>query len=805
MCLSMFCSFRSVYIPKEGEVYARYMHVRVREQDSLPNSPPIHPLLSGRDEVDAFPSAKEMGGMFSRICGGTHEGHHPGNPVSCFNFYASRSNPRSYGPPIPNSLEYPFSKSCLPGKAPILEHVKVLLCDQDSLTSGGTFLPFVDQTLLRCSHQRQVSSTTSPKVTSLVYGRSSTEEVKAFLAAFNSVVAANKEPPAGFLPNTLYSFDVERVSTRPATPFKVVVGDDEQNPKLCYAKASMPARVHLGFHEERFEIIFPWEHGVISSTYHGDYVLRVPATPLPDLWHGLFGKLQGFGIGIGLSQDVTALSEFVCAYYTFSSASGPIRLRTLDLSVLLALAGYNSPKTCISVLNFTFTGGVVQKDWRIRCGLGRWASTDPLPKALSLYLQSEAIGVLNTAHIALVVVLLHWFVTPGIAAVVSKKEPAKFLGWFWRFMVAVLEGASLPSQASFAAGVDRVADPRALISEVCYSEDHPPTFSVEELASFIPPWRNVTGGGCPSDQMAFDHIAATLWPALKRKEVPSHLRWESTLHVFASFLVGRAPPAASPGVMPGAGCGVDRGAIDIPELMISTTPPSASVRAVYRRYKATLPESHPLRRLTLPQVVLLYVWRHPEQAIMLFRRSSINCASPPFLEEYPLIRPLITALCGGLDDLPVPDFYQRLVEARRVRQDIRSVDFLQNAVGRIVSGEKRKLLTSLAGARKRLKRRGVALPPPPPIPATRGPPVWVAAEAPETSHAGEEVVRPSVRVSSAAADEVGEVSVQEAGMSAPVASVNPPERRRVRFRSPSPAGSLGPDVLLVETPDWDDL
>ena len=449
---------RSTYIPNEGEVYARYMHSNVRQRDAESASPRPHPLLFSLDEVAPFPSSKEMSKMFGRICGQKHPGHSPHNPVTCFNFYASKCNPASYGPPIPHTLEYPFSKSCLPGKAPILEHVKVLLCEQDSLEAGGTFLPCLDKTLARCSMQRQVSRDTSPKVTTLVFGRSTAEEVQQFIATFNAKIAASEAPPVGFLPNALYSLDVESVSTTPGAPFRITTGGDRANPRLVHSKQSMPARIHLGFHDERFDIVIPWTHSPISRTYNAEYSLDLPAGPLPDYWHSLLSKLRGFGIGIGLPEDVMALTGFISAHYTFYSAKGPIQLKTLDLLVLLALAGYNGPKTCISVLNFVFTGGVVQKDWRIRCGLGRWSSTDPLPSALSLYLQSEAIGILNTAHVTLASILLHWFVTPRIAAVVSKKEPAKFLSWYWRFMVAILNGASLPNR--FLAGVDRVGAPR---------------------------------------------------------------------------------------------------------------------------------------------------------------------------------------------------------------------------------------------------------------------------------------------------------------------------------------------------------
>jgi hypothetical protein len=110
----------------------------------------------------------------------------------------------------------------------------------------------------------------------------------------------------------------------------------------------------------------------------------------------------------GTSPSSTALSLIV---FKFKNVAGPLTIHTLDLLVLLALAEYNSPKTSITALNFFFTGGIIQKQWEIRRGMGHWSSASAFPHCLNLYLQSEAIGVLNTALVALMCILVHWFVT----------------------------------------------------------------------------------------------------------------------------------------------------------------------------------------------------------------------------------------------------------------------------------------------------------------------------------------------------------------------------------------------------------
>ena len=90
-------------------------------------------------------------------------------------------------------------------------------------------------------------------------------------------------------------------------------------------------------------------------------------------------------------------------------------------------------------------GGFIVKHWKVHCGFGQWGSVAPLPTARTLYLQSEAIGILNTTLVCLCCILLHWFVTPGIAAVLSRKTPVKFLGWFLRFWSCILSEFAVPT------------------------------------------------------------------------------------------------------------------------------------------------------------------------------------------------------------------------------------------------------------------------------------------------------------------------------------------------------------------------
>jgi hypothetical protein len=211
----------------------------------------------------------------------------------------------------------------------------------------------------------------------------------------------------------------------------------------------------------------------MSDSYSADFTLEVLASPLSCLWRDLFKKLPGYAVGIGLDHDLAILNRMLSVCYKFMFREGPVKIKTVDLQVLLALAGYNSLKTCLSVMNYTFVGGFIQKNWRIQCGLSLWSQLS-LPLSLSLYLQSEAVAALNVVNVACLALLVHWFVVPGIAAVASHKTPMKFISWFSRLLISFLDGAQLPGHLVFSSGVDRVISPEELVTAIQYPEGSRP-------------------------------------------------------------------------------------------------------------------------------------------------------------------------------------------------------------------------------------------------------------------------------------------------------------------------------------------
>jgi hypothetical protein len=426
-----------------------------------------------------------------------------------------------------------------------------------------------------------------------------------------------------------------------------------------------------------------------------------------------------------------------------------------------------------------FTGGVVQKNWKIRCGLGLWA-LHPLPLHLTLYLQSEVHAALNAANIAMLCVLIHWFVTPGIAAVVSRKTPVKFLGWFCRFLLAILDGATLLGATPF--GVDRVrgGDPRRLIENLQYAPDHTPPFKPTALALCIPFWRNVTGGGCLSDQRAFDHLISTVRVMLSAPDVPKHLRWESDLRIIDGFLTGKPSPSAA-SVMPiGVACVFDEAMRSIPRVMDSVPGYATEpFRNVLRKYRAALPLRHELKHATVNQLLLLYTWQHPGAVLDMCDLTVSGVRRLFYTDDFDLVRPLAIAFAGSENVIPLPDIYVKFRRDRLVAKQLHHAKTLQ-AASALTSDRpnKRKIQRKFRHVRRKLFKAGVDL---------------GRTLLSNQSQRGVEVEPPVILLC-------------EEGASSKRTQFPAPEEeiRVVSFTaSPSPERWLDEDVLDVDTPAWD--
>ena len=634
---------------------AKEYQATVRGKDAA-NVLGISPLLAGRD-LTPLPSSAEAGKVSRQICGDRRR-----DVQAQFMEYHHQVVAGHYAPPVPRTGSPPLPYSCLPGGVAILDHVQALAESQDSTLSGGSFLPFIEGTLELCAAHRQPSAN-PPAVRTLVFPESSDAQILSFIREFNDMIAAAEAPAHGFLPHSFFHFDVEGVSSYPECGFQII---PEGLDPLRIQASTQPARIHLGHFSKRFDIVIPWRALHIGSDYRGAYRLRVPSLRVSTLWHSLFSKLRGVAIGIGLDSDLRNLSEFFEHFFP-ADKFGPIRVKTADLEVLLAFAGFNSTRTNISALNYFFTGGFIVKHWEVRCGFGQWGSTAQLPPTLNLYLQSEAIGVLNTALVCLCCILLHWFVTPGIAAVVSRKTPAKFLGWFARFWSFILGEFRVPAADQFSTSGDRANSPKRMLRNLVPARSASPVFTADALAECAPSWRAITGGGCPSDQLAFDHLLNTVWPLLASRRVPFHLRWESDIKVVTGFLSGRPSPSARQWSGNFPGCRPDSSLLEVPALVPLSRTHLAPLRDELKVFKDSLPDGHIQRTLSLAQLLLSFTWQHPVETFEMFQRQVALTKKHFVQRDFDLLRPLVVAYFPEAAEFDGPAAYTRFKAARSQR------------------------------------------------------------------------------------------------------------------------------------------
>ena len=750
---------------RDACVRASAYHATVRERDAA-NILGISPLLADRD-LTPLPSSAEAGKVSRKICGDRDR-----DVETKFVAYHRQVTLGCYAPPVPDTDRSPLSHSCLPGGVAVVDHVLALANSQNSALSGGSFLPFISGTLDLCTKYRQPSADL-PWVRTLIFSVSTDAEIVSFIREFNEMIAIAEAPASGFLPLPFYHFDVENVSSYPECAFKIL--PHSQEPVEIWS-SNQPARIHFGNHTRRFDIVIPWTPQHLSSDLRGAYILKVPSLRVSALWHSLFSKLRGVAIGIGLKSDVERVSKFLEHFFP-SDEFGPIQLKTAELEVLLAFAGFNSTKTNISALNFFFTGGFIVKHWKVRCGFGQWGSVAPLPTARTLYLQSEAIGILNTTLVCLCCILLHWFVTPGIAAVLSRKTPVKFLGWFVRFWSCILSEFAVPTADQFSTSGDRRESPRQMLRNLTVTQSGFVPFSAVALAECFPSWRNVTGGGCPSDQLAFDHLLNTVWPLLASHRVPLHLRWESNFQIVSGFLSGRPTPSARQWSGSSPGCQPDSSLQEVPLLLPESTGALAPLRSELRSFKDSLPEEHLLKSLSLAQLLLSFAWQHPAETFQMFQRQTLQIRKHFTQKDFDLLRPLVSAYYPEAAGLAGPAAYTRFRAARLQRGKEKRLNGLMTALANCSSPlERVRLRRKIRDLRKAIATS-----------TSTAEPVAAAG----TSEAQYDPASPTPTVTPASP------TLEEA-------ELDLMEIRPVVYRDTPPVHDSD-DELIVSTADWDQL
>ncbi len=114
------------------------------------------------------------------------------------------------------------------------------------------------------------------------------------------------------------------VPTLPDIPFHIQQTRKGITSVRDISTSKFPTRVHLRFHDERFDIVFPWEYTSMARDYRAEWTLSIPADPLHDYWHQLVQKLQGYRIGIGLQEDISLLNSFVSTCFQVQECRRPL-------------------------------------------------------------------------------------------------------------------------------------------------------------------------------------------------------------------------------------------------------------------------------------------------------------------------------------------------------------------------------------------------------------------------------------------------------------------------------------------------
>jgi hypothetical protein len=613
-----------------------------------------YPLLSPYVEVKF-----DFNSYFQNLCGyscchGIEE---------CYMEYISKCDEK------PGMIYCPLKLDMLPGCSPVLDHICTLLDDQPTDIAGGSFKPFIQDTLFECINHRQMRVNSHPKTRSLVFGRSSKIEFDKFISSFNNRMDDLAVSRLGHLPTNFFHFDVEYVYGLDTNAFTLLNHPKELKNPLVLDDNKMPARIVLGLWEERWEIVFPWvAESELNGNFAGNYYLSTPKN-IPDYWVTFFGKLHGYAVGLDLDVHTSNLSKFLSQCYKFANCDGTVKIKVLDLISLLALAGVNLSPVSIPTLSYYFTGSVPAMPQEFLVGFGRFSDCNGLPWHLNAYLQTKSMIIMNVSVISCICVLLNLFPTPGIAGLTTKMTPFSFLRWFSQFIPASLCGASLP--VTVLAKGDRSDDFRSAICVIRFLDDANPYFSSSQLSLLAPPWNSVVFGGCPTDQVALTYLLTTVYPIVCQRGVPPHLRWNCNITILQG-LFGQPTSQTHSGEL--LGCGFDQAIPELPDFCDPLYNVSKPLITMCRKYRAELSSDSPLKEYTVNQIMLLYLWKYPVSSRKMYaltlglERDDLVTAGVTRMfhsDQISLAAPIIFAYVG--DDAVYPDFFKPFMQKRKVK------------------------------------------------------------------------------------------------------------------------------------------
>lgn len=395
-----------------------------RRQDGNPSAA-ASPLLQ-YEKTERFPTIVTLSVRMSKLCGSkNHDDHTHKDIASCYMSFLKKCNPDSYGPLNPYTGERVFSQRLLPGQVAVIDHIMFQL-ESCRIGGGGTFKFFISDTVNTVLSNRQISDKTSFSVKTIVYGISSASEVKEFISSFNSEIDSMSKSEYGKLPSSFYHFGVGYCRSPPdvSPVMSYLDGKDRVTKEIGRPGEILPARISLGTWKRRWDIVFNFKNDGLNDSYKGSFVLHQDKTQLENVWFSLFAKLHGYATSPDAEKMFCDVNRLITTCFTFRNSTGDLNLRIINFNLFLLFAGWNDPTVTMESVNFVFTGGVIARPFALKMGLGKFSDA-VLPKEVDLYLQSECIATMNAVNVASICWLLHWFVNPGISALLTKKDPVK--------------------------------------------------------------------------------------------------------------------------------------------------------------------------------------------------------------------------------------------------------------------------------------------------------------------------------------------------------------------------------------------
>ena len=443
--------------------------------------------------------------------------------------YLDSCKPGEVAPVIQGCVDPPLDFDLLPGKVPVLDHLKCILESQPEYEAGGSFVHFLSKNIQTCCNYRQMSTELKPKVKTILFGQASKNELINFIADFNLAISEQSKASAERFPINFYHLEVEYVYGSCNKSFFKKSYPMTEPVVIPSVEGKIPARIVLSTWDRTWEIVYPWICTTETSPFTGKYLMQVPQ-PLPASWANIFDKLKGFPIGINLKDKIQDLNDFQTKVFKFINHDGYMNPKSLDLNVILALAGFNCSTVSEASLAHIFTGGYLPTPWEFKLGYGLSAEYD-IPDFLRCYLHSKAISILNASMISILAYFILIFPTPGIGALCTKKDPVKLMEWFSTFLIDFCKGHSLHKHVI---EIDRCDEPNLIFNKISKVSGEKCVFGPSDMEKIHPVWNSVSFGGCTTDQTAISHILEKVHPVICRPEVPNHLKWGSNLKIISN-------------------------------------------------------------------------------------------------------------------------------------------------------------------------------------------------------------------------------------------------------------------------------